>query len=230
MKSALDDLALQPTAIYRGTPQYPGRLSAFLGDRAPATLRAAGNLDVLAKLDSGQSSSLAIAASVASPSSITQPALDLLRSAFRADVVFIGGFHSPLERACLELLVKERERTIICPARTLIGSKIPSTWRRAMHDGRLLLFSAAHHNSKRPTRESVQIRNECVAGLASNFLVLHAVPESKTEALCRRLISTGKPVWALSHPVNRHLADLGIPSASAATISAILRVPCSPIE
>ncbi len=196
-------------AIYRGTPQYPARLSAFLGDSAPAAVRVCGNLDLLAKVDSGQCRSLAIAASVSSSAGITETALGLLRSLFRKDLVFVGGFHSPLEQSCLRLVIRDRELALACLGRSLVGIRFPRDWQTALREGRLVLLSAANDTCRRPTRESIDSRNECVAALSSRFLALSAAVGGKTQAVCQRLISSGREVWALDHPDNQALLAAG---------------------
>lgn len=202
-------------AIYRGTPQYPGRLSAFLGDNAPAAVWVCGNVDLLARVDLGQCPSLGIAASVASSATLSEAALELLRSLLRNGLVFVGGFHSPLERLCLKLLIQEGEPALACVGRSLKGVQAPQLWRAALLEERLLLVSAANEMCKRPTRESIRIRNECVAALSTSFLALSAVGGSKTEAVCRRLIESGRQVWALDHPQNRALLAAGALPATA---------------
>lgn len=40
-------------------------------------------------------------------------------------------------------------------------------------------------------------------------MFVHAAPGGRTEALAREVIGWGKPVYALAHPDNRNLVDLG---------------------
>ena len=90
---------------YRGMPQFPERLVEFLGDRAPRFLQLAGSPELLNVVDSYQRRSVALAASVTSPASVVKETFELVRELAESGVVFVGGFHSPLERLCLDLLM-----------------------------------------------------------------------------------------------------------------------------
>ncbi|MCI0417659.1 MAG: DNA-processing protein DprA [Acidobacteria bacterium] len=206
---SLDRLAVARSIVYRGMPQYPARLSESLGDQAPASLWTAGSAELLSAVDAGQRASVALAVSVASPASIAEAARSLVLELSEAGAVFVGGFHSPLERLCLKLLVAASRPVIICLARTLTGMRIPHDWQQPLLDGNLLLVSASGQSQKRPTQESVRVRNACVAALAGNLLVPHAASGSKTEALCRNVLGAGKPVWTVDDPASGNLVAFG---------------------
>ena len=109
-------------------PQFPERLVEFLGDRAPLSLGTAGSTELVCLVDSRQSRS--VAASVDSPASVAEATLNLVRQLGEADAVFVGGFHSPLERLCLNQLAASGCPAIVCLGRTLAGLRIPHTWLR----------------------------------------------------------------------------------------------------
>ena len=104
----------------RGMPQFPERLVEHLGDQAPLSLWTAGNPTLLGLVDSHQSGSVALAASVAGDASVADSTLRLVRRLAEAGVVFVGGFHSPLERLCLGQLAKAGWPVIVFLGRTLI--------------------------------------------------------------------------------------------------------------
>jgi hypothetical protein len=52
-------------------------------------------------------------------------------------------------------------------------------------------------------------RNLFVALLADQIFVPYAAPLSKTEQLCREIISWGKPVNTFGHAANNNLVALG---------------------
>ena len=103
------------STVYRGMPQFPGRLVEFLGDLAPRSLQLAGSSELLSVVDSHQCRSVALAASVDSPVSVSDETLQLVRGLAEAGVAFVGGFHSPLERLCLDQLVVAEWPAIVCP-------------------------------------------------------------------------------------------------------------------
>jgi predicted Rossmann fold nucleotide-binding protein DprA/Smf involved in DNA uptake len=212
---ALDELGVGRTTIFRGLPNYPSRLATFLGDQAPAALWVAGSPDILERVDSGAIPSLALIASVRSPLPMLDSLLSLIRPLSEASVTFVGGFHAPLERRCLDLLLKANQQALICLARSLVAARVPSHWQHPLAEGRLLILSFFPKSVKRPTTESARVRNACVAALASGFLIPHASPGSKTELLARTLVNQGKPVWTLNHPANGHLLQLGARPAGA---------------
>jgi hypothetical protein len=57
--------------------------------------------------------------------------IELLRG---AGIPIIGGFHSPMEKECLDLLLRGQQPIVICPARSIQGMRIcgfpqPGDWR-----------------------------------------------------------------------------------------------------
>jgi predicted Rossmann fold nucleotide-binding protein DprA/Smf involved in DNA uptake len=210
------------SVVYRGMPQFPGRLVEFLGDRAPLSLWTAGSTELLCAVDSGQSRSVALGTSVESPGSVADATFDLVRELAQAGAVFIGGFHSPLERLCLDQLAAAGCPAIVCLGRTLTGLKIPQGWQWPLSEGKLTLVSACGPSQKRATRDSVRVRNECVVALADTFVIAHATVGGKTEALCQDVLKAGKAVWTLNHPGSRNLVALGAKLATAGNVAEIL--------
>ena len=198
--------------LHRGMPNYPDRLIVQLGDQAPSILWVSGNQEILHRLDDEKYFSLALVASVDSPVSIFQPTLDTVHSLCDGTTVFVGGFHSPLEKLCLQQLLRERQSVVICFARTLVRMKLPSTWQRSLEEGRLLLLSPFPHTHRRPTLETARVRNELVAALSAGVLIAFAATGSKTEQFCQSLLKRGKPVWAINCLDNGPLLSLGIPA------------------
>lgn len=205
---------------YRGMPQFPERLIEFLGDRAPPRLWTAGNAGLLGTLDSARTRIVALAASVESPAPAAEAAWSLVEPLAQTGAVFVGGFHSPLERLCLDRLASGGHQAIVFLGRTLEGYRLPLAWLRPLGEGRFGLLSACAKSQRRATQESVRVRNDCVAALASCFFIPYAGPASKTEALCRTVLSLGKTVWTLDLPFSRNLVDLGAEVVNALTMPA----------
>jgi predicted Rossmann fold nucleotide-binding protein DprA/Smf involved in DNA uptake len=197
------------STVYRGMPQFPGRLVEFLGDLAPRSLQLAGNSELLSLVDSHQCQSVALAASVESPASVADETLQLVRELGEAGVAFVGGFHSPLERWCLDQLVVAEWPAIVCLGRTLSGFRIPNAWLKPLKEGKLVLVSTCGPSQKRATKDSVRVRNDCVLALADNFVIPCASVGGKTEALCREALKAGMAVWTLNHLGSKCLVELG---------------------
>lgn len=195
--------------VYRGMPQFPGRLVDGLDDRAPRSLWIAGVPELIHLADSGQSRSVALAASVESPASIAEATCDLVRELAQRGAVFMGGFHSPLERLCLDELIAAGWPAILFLGRTLSGLRTPSSWLQPLKEGKLVLVSACGPSHKRATPDSVQMRNDCVLALADCFVMPHATEGGKTETLCREVLKVGKTVWTLNAAGSRNLMALG---------------------
>ena len=94
----------------------------------------------------------------------------------------ISGFHSPVEKECLRILLRGQQPIIICPARAL-PKRVPAEWKRPLADGRLLIlscFTAAH---RRATTKLAARRNELVAALADGLWFAHITPGGQMERL-----------------------------------------------
>ena len=87
--------------------------------------------------------------------------------------------------------------------------RIQREWRKPLDDGRLLVLSPFEQKYRRATAALAQQRNEFVAALADRVFVAYAAPGSKTETLCRQIISWGKPLLTFDSPANEHLVHVG---------------------
>ncbi len=181
---------------------YPTMLHAFLAPDAPATITALGDPALLDRRP------LALFCSARCPGSLIVQASDLAHALAGRGAAVIGGFHTPVERACLEILLGGAGPLIVCPARGMVKT-IPAELRRPLADGRLLLLSPFDETERRVTAELAAARNRFVATLAERVLFIHAAPGGRTEALAREAIGWGKPVYTLAHPANAHLMALG---------------------
>jgi len=98
-------------------------------------------------------------------------------------VTVASGFHSPVEKECLRILLRGKHPIIICLARSLEKIRIPVAWRGGLDTGRLLLLSPFEKRPRRPDRKSAQRRNEIVAALADEVLIIHAEPGGSIERI-----------------------------------------------
>jgi len=191
---------------------YPLALRAALRDEAPGCVSAAGNLDVL------RGKALALFCSVKCPGNLILKTYDVACALRDAGVTVIGGFHSPMEKECLTLLLRGTQPVIVCPARGIEGMRVPGEWRGPLAQGRLLILSPFDDRHKRPTEELSQCRNAFVAALADEVFVAYAAPGGKTDQFCRRILRWGKPLLTLADDANATLIALGATPVEPGTI------------
>src|SRR2546425_3371070 len=191
------------TRLQQDDSGYPPTLHEYLGDRAPATLAALGNWDIL------RQKKLALFCSVKCPGTLILQTYDLACALRNAGVTVISGFHSPMEKECLALLLRGRQPVIICPARSIEAMRLPADWKVALTQGRLLLLSPFEAKLRRATTGRARTRNELVAALADALLIAHATPGGKTERFCRDVLVWGKPLLTLESNENAGLLTLG---------------------
>jgi len=145
---------------------------------------------------------------------------DLAHTLRDAGITVIGGFHSPVEEECLNVLLKGGQPLIICPARSLDGMRIPAAWRKPIEQGRLLLLSPFEKKHRRATADLAQKRNEFVAALADAVFIAYAASGGSTELLCKTILSWSKIVLTFEHLENAPLVGLG---AKPLTMDSALR-------
>jgi len=184
-------------------PAFPLNFVRDLGDKTPKRIAAIRNLEIL------KSQSVALLCSVKCPGSIILLTYDLAKGLREAGVPVIGGFHSPMERECLRILLRGEQPIVICPARSLQGMRLPKEYNTPLDHNRLLLLSPFADSQRRATVHTSLFRNQFVTALADQVLVTYAAPSSKTFELCRNIVSCGKPLLTLTNQANAHLVSLG---------------------
>ncbi len=121
----------------------------------------------------------------------------------------VSGFHSPIEKDCLSILLRGSDPIIIVQAHRLSTSRLPVNWQKAIDAGRLLLVSPFQEKDKRVTTELATERNRFVAAISDDVLIPYAASGSKTEALFRNLIASGKRVYTFESQANAALISAG---------------------
>ena len=192
--------------VNQGSTGYPARLSNYLGKAAPAITVWRGEPDIWCNLDTPL---LALSSSTQAPAGIMLRIHDLAQGWRTGRPTIISGFHSPVEREVLEVLLRGPQPMVVCPARGIGTMRVKPAWQEPLAAGRLLLLSPFDDKVRRMTRETATYRNRFVAALADQVLIAHARPGSKTEALAREVLEWGKPLYTLDHPANHHLLELG---------------------
>ena len=170
--------------------RYPTRLRERLGDDAPAQLSALGNFDLLALPKT------ALFCSVRCPGSVILTAYDQAATWRDAGRCIISGFHSPVEKECLHILLRGTQPIVICPARTL-PQRVPLELRRPLAEGRLLMLAAFRAGEKRMTTELAARRNEFVAALADELYFAHITPGGQMAKLAQRARAWDMPLERL---------------------------------
>lgn len=184
--NANDKPNLTPTR-YENAPQIGRRLGHATRD----------NLTVIGKLDLLDRHLTAFLCSRKCPGDLILKAYDWAREIRDGDRGVISGFHSSIEKDCLEILLRGRCPIIVSPARAIDRMRIPRDWREPIAAGRLLILSMFPPSVKRPTAETCNRRNHFVAELADDVLLGYAAPGGKTAALREWITGQGKKVAML---------------------------------
>ena len=182
---------------------YPAELKSFMGGQAPQSIIALGNLDIL------RLKKLALFCSVKCPGSLILKTYDLAQALRQAGIPVIGGFHSPIERECLRILLRGTQPIVICPARDIKRMRIRKEYKNPLEEGRLLFLSPFAKGEHRATVQTAIYRNQFVAALASSVFIAYAEQNSKTEQFCRDVVAWRKPLYTLYNETNRNLLELG---------------------
>ncbi|HUT02831.1 MAG TPA: DNA-processing protein DprA [bacterium] len=190
---------MQTTYLTQSRAECPKSLLRHLGDDAPERLTAIGDVELLSHKN------LAIFCSAKCPGSIILKIYDLARELREQGTTVIGGFHSPIEKEVLNVLLRGEGSMILCPARGIEKMRIRREYRGPVNKGRLLLLSALPEKVRRPTAATALFRNRLVAALAESILIAYAAPGSKTEAFARELLSWHKPLYTFDDPNNENL-------------------------
>jgi predicted Rossmann fold nucleotide-binding protein DprA/Smf involved in DNA uptake len=160
---------------------WPRNLAERLAATVPPQLWMIGNCEILGAPNIG------LFCSVECPGDPLRAAGNAVRAVRDQGAVAVSGFHSPVEKACLRILLDDNVPAIIALARSLQNIRVPKTWRRPLQDGRLLLISAFEQLPRNPTRKSSRQRNELVAALSDEILIIHAEPGGNIDRLGRTI-------------------------------------------
>jgi hypothetical protein len=95
----------------------------------------------------------------------------------------VSGFHSPIEKDCLPILLRGPSFVIIVQAHRLSTSRLPRDWQRAIDTGRLLLPSPFTEKHKRVTAPLATKRNRFVAAISDEVLNIYALAPGRPKPL-----------------------------------------------
>ncbi len=125
---------MEVTHLRQGDTTYPLALSQYLGKDAPSSVAALGNPDILNR------NKLALLCSVTCSGALSLQTHDLAQQLMQGGITVISGFHSPLERECLTILLRGSQPIIICPARSFTKMRIRAELKEPLEAGRLLFL------------------------------------------------------------------------------------------
>ncbi len=171
--------------IDRQNRQYPNLLIERLGKDAPARLWTIGRLDLISIPKT------ALFCSKSCPGDAILKVMDQAQKWRDHGRCIISGFHSPIEKECLKILLRGVQPIIICPARSLERMRIPMEWRDGVGAGRILLLSPFEASQRRLTAALSEHRNKLVAALAGEVYFAHTTPGGKTARLVEQISGWG---------------------------------------
>lgn len=114
-----------------------------------------------------------------------------------AEHCVVSGFHSPLERQCLDLLLRGRQQVVVVLARGLGTVRLPSNQRQALDAGRLTIVSPFGAAEARTTAALAMQRNRVVAALADHVVFGFVRPGGSLAALRAEVEVWGTPITVL---------------------------------
>ncbi len=126
-----------------------------------------GNIELL------KTKPIALFCSVKCPGKVILETYDLCLRWRKEGQSVISGFHSPMEKECLRILLKGTQPIIISPARG-IWKRIPRDWQPHIAAGRLLIVSKFPSHVVRMDQQKAIERNEFILELANQVHVAHA--------------------------------------------------------
>lgn len=116
--------------------------------------------------------------SVRCPGSVILATHDYFKSPPADLGIVVSGFHSPMEKEVLRLLLRRKHPVAWCPARGLGRMRINPVMREGMDAGSVLIISSFDPVVKRVDTNKAAARNRFVAGLSDRLIIPHAAPGS----------------------------------------------------
>ena len=180
-----------PVTLTSAGTNWPASLAERMGSSAPPALQVIGPVALLA------GHKTALFCSARTPGDAILRAHDTARRLRDQGITVISGFHSPIEKECLRILLRGKQPIILCPARAIAAMRIPAECRAAFDAGRLLFLSPFIESPRRVTKDSALRRNEMVAALADDVFIAHIAAGGQTDHIADMLERWGVPLVSL---------------------------------
>lgn len=174
-----------PHNISGGDTAYPSCLTDRLGAEGPRSLTIVGSAAPL----SGQIT--AFLCSKETPGATILKAFDQAAEWRDTGRCVISGFHSPLERQCLDILLRGKQPVVMALARAFETPRLPPAQRRALDDGRLTIVSPFTANESRTTKDRAFQRNLLIAALADEVVFGFISPGGALSRIAERIAKWG---------------------------------------
>lgn len=200
---------------------YPQRLVGHARSAEWSTLFGIGRRTIL------DERCLGLVCSIKCPGAAVIKTYDAIRELRDASIVVAGGFHSPMERECLDFLLRGKQPVIICPARNTETMRVPTAWREGLECGRVLVVSCFGRDIRRATQSSASLRNELVAALSAAVLIPHATQGGKADAIAQDASHNGLPIFTFGDDDNRLLGAGGALLYDLGRIESIMSDPAT---
>lgn len=183
---------------------YPQRLLKYREVGEAHTLYGLGDRSIL------DHDCLGLICSIKCPGSVILRTFDTVREIRGAGVVFAGGFHSPMEKECLDFLLRGRQPVVICLARYPKRSGLPRHWQTAIDNRQLLLLSSFGPRTKRTSRQAAFERNCLVATMSTAILVPYASSGGMAELVVNKCLEASFEVFTFEDDQNAALLEQGV--------------------
>jgi predicted Rossmann fold nucleotide-binding protein DprA/Smf involved in DNA uptake len=134
---------------------------------------------------------------------------DLARALREVGVPVISGFHSPIEKDCLDLLLRGTQPVVLWPARGVEKMRLGKDIKADIDKRNLLILSPFEGKIKRPTAQISKRRNQLVGALSAAVFVSYAEPHGKTEELCNQILQTNMPLYTFEDGYNKAIIERG---------------------
>ena len=191
-------------------PNYPEGLKDYLKTEAPETIWVRGNINLLPGPNTTLNGNLwALFCSNKCPGEIILKAHDLAQKFKERGIPTIGGYHSPVEKECLRVLLRGAQPILFCPARSIENMRLKPAWKDALVEERLLVLSPFENRYDRQTVALANRRNAFVAALADKICIAHAAEDSKTLEFAQRVMAWDKPIYTFETSTNAALFQRG---------------------
>ena len=167
-------------------------LSAWQQERHGSPIKGRGEASLLV------GSVTAFFASRQCPGAAIHAAMDwaMLQAKMKATV--ISGFHSPLERSVLEILLTAKSPAVVVLARDAAQARLPADWTEALQAGRLVVISATQDSHPaRLTDARAHQRNDIAASLAQAIVVAHTSPGGQLAKQVQQWREAGRSIQML---------------------------------
>ena len=152
---------------------------------------------------------LALFCSIKCPGELILKLFDLAKELRDRGIGVISGFHAPMDKECFDILLRGKGPIAWCPARSIEGMRLRPAYKKAVDEGRLLILSPFPTKQHRMSKERAEIRDRFVADLADRLFVAYAEPGKKTEAFCRDIVASSKPLFTFESKYTQNLLALG---------------------